>query len=57
MFFKKRGDLDFFRKGGFECMGRRREDGGVVVSGIMFNYKISPASQAVFRDFLQAEIF
>lgn len=28
MFFKKRGDLDFFRKGGFECMGRRREGRG-----------------------------
>jgi len=27
------------------------------VSGIMFNYKISPASQAIFLAFLEAQIF
>ena len=32
-------------------------EGGGFVSGVMFNYKISPASQAIFLAFLEAVIF
>lgn len=55
---KKRIDLDFFLvRVVLSVWGDEVEKQGLVLSGVMFNYKISPASRTIFLAVLQARIF
>jgi hypothetical protein len=42
---------------GLSVWGDEVEKQGLVLSGVMFNYKISPASRTIFLAVLQAQIF